>query len=517
MTEWIADRFQTLGEGNADGPDSTNGPNMKAFESTRKALLSRPKFSIRLQIYISFVFSFTVILGFAIAQLAAMQMMKKKVVILDAANNALYEIQHALSFQNDFFLYGAGLDEALASLRRARSLLQNAVDSSRDIGDILGDLLAREKGYESMLKNRDSLEKQPYSAEKEAAIEKLDAEIRTEGKGTAIFGRELILREKKALQRMIGLSQNIHAYSLFSLLLIILFFTFLLTRRILARINRFVKYTQRIALGNYTLIIPARSYRDEFSDLAVAINRMIMELKLRQDILVQSHKLKAIGALTAGVAHELNNPLNNIMLTAHMFKEDYPNLSDEERQEMMEDVIHESERAKKIVSNLLDFARESHTVMAPLDIGGVIRETLDLAANQINLKGAHIDLRIESHLPVVNGDKQQLIQVFLNVIFNALDVTPKGGRIVVDVGPTKTAKFLTVKVTDFGPGIPDHVIPSIFDPFFTTKSKQGGTGLGLSVSQGIVAKHGGEISAYSEPNAGTTFTVALPAASPHGV
>jgi len=513
MKDWIEDRFHTLGEGNANGPDANNGPNMKAFESTRKALMSRPKFSIRMQIYISFVFSFTVILGFAIAQLAAMQMMKNKIAVLDVANNALYEIQQALNFQNDFFLYGASLEEAQASLRRARSILQNAADSSRDIADILGDLLAREKGYESMLKNRDFLEKQPFSKENEPSIKKLDSEIRRKGKDTAVFARELILQEKKALQRMIGLSQNIHAYSIFSLLLIILFFTFMLTRRILARINRFVNYTQRIALGDYTFIIPARSYRDEFSDLAVAINRMIMELKLRQDILVQSHKLKAMGTLTAGVAHELNNPLNNIMLTAHMFKEDYPNLSGEERMDMMEDVIHESERAKKIVSNLLDFARESQTVMAPLDIGGVIRETLDLAANQINLKGAHIDLRIESHLPFVNGDKQQLIQVFLNVIFNALDVTPKGGRIAIDVGTTKTAKFLTVKVTDFGPGIPDRVIPSIFDPFFTTKSKQGGTGLGLSVSQGIVSKHGGEISAYSNPPAGTTFTVALPAAS----
>ncbi len=303
---------------------------------------------------------------------------------------------------------------------------------------------------------------------------------------------------------------RVHSILLIMLFIVILFNTYLLNRRILAPINRFVHYTHRIATGDYSMIVPARPYRDEFSELAMAINMMIKELEFRQKILIQSHKLQAMGSLIAGVAHELNNPINNIMLTSSMLKEDFGTLSDAEHLEMIEDIINETDRSKRIIFNLLDFARDREKKVEPLDMGNIVKETLKLAANQISLKGLNIDLSVIPDLPTVLCDRHQMIQVFLNVLINALDATPKGGGIKIDVGTSNTAKFLTVKITDSGPGIPEHVIPSIFDPFFTTKSKQGGTGLGLSVCQGILSKLNGDISAYSDQDIGTTFTVALP-------
>jgi signal transduction histidine kinase len=285
---------------------------------------------------------------------------------------------------------------------------------------------------------------------------------------------------------------------------------YLLGGRVLEAINRFMIYTQRIAVGDYTPITPTRRYRDEFTDLALAINHMIQELESREAVLIQSHKLRAIGTLTAGVAHELNNPLNNITLTAHMLMEDYDKLSDEERKEMIKDVIGETGRSRDIISNLLDFARESGTHLEPLDLAQLMKETISLAQNQIKLSGIKIELHAIEKLPRIHGDSQQLKQVFLNLILNAVDASKKGGKIQVVVLPADEPNFIAVKVIDFGVGIPSHVVGSIFDPFFTTKGKGKGTGLGLSVSQGIVAKHGGRIMVSSTESKGSTFTVLLP-------
>jgi len=216
-----------------------------------------------------------------------------------------------------------------------------------------------------------------------------------------------------------------------------------------------------------------------------------------------------VGNLTAGVAHELNNPINNISLTAHLLLEDYRDLPDEERLEMLQDLISQADRSQGIIRNLLDFARESESKIEPLDLGQIIEETVRLAGNQIKMSGAHLDVSVLPHLPRIHGDHQQLSQVFLNILLNAIDIIPKGGRIRLSVAQ-EDPNFLAVKVTDNGPGIPKHILPNIFDPFFTTKIKGKGTGLGLSVSQGIVARHGGQIRVSSQEGIGTTFTILLP-------
>ena len=472
MSESNSDRL-TSPNGLGEPSYTTSGfeQRKKEIERTQKALADRPNFSVGMQISLCFIVSFAVIFGFACAQLIAMRMMENEIRCLETANQYLFEIQRARSFKQNYIQFGANLDETLESVRLAKSILG---DGSRQLKlaveeETYRTIVSQLDQYSVLLQNLtvlDALSESMETNDRKTAVNRDIQALEIEMRSSI---QQLILEEENALNRLIHLSGRVHLYSLFILFLIILFFTFLLARRILARINRFVKYTQRIATGDYTLIIPARSYRDEFSDLAAAINQMILELELRQDVLVQSHKLKAMGTLTAGIAHELNNPLNNISLTAYMMKEDFDTLPNPERLEMIDDVIHETERSKRIVKHLLDFARESEISLEPLDIREVIQETLDLTANQANLKRVHIDFKMVPNLPLVNGDQQQLCQVFLNVFLNALDVTSKGGRIGVEVGLSKTAKFVTVKVTDSGPGIPDHVIPSIFDPFFTTK------------------------------------------------
>jgi signal transduction histidine kinase len=236
--------------------------------------------------------------------------------------------------------------------------------------------------------------------------------------------------------------------------------------------------------------------------LAISINK--------QNILSQSNKMKAVGTLTVGIAHELNNPINNITLTAFMLLEDYKNISDEEKIEMIGDIINEASRAKKIVSNLLDFASVSESVMGPICIRNLMNEVLKIADNEIKLSGVNVVLKISSTLPLIHGDMQQLKQAFLNVILNALDVTQKGGVLKILVGYGDNRNFIAIKIIDQGPGIPAHILPRIFDPFFTTKPGGKETGLGLSVTQGIIDKHNGSINVTTMVNKGTTFTISLP-------
>jgi signal transduction histidine kinase len=270
--------------------------------------------------------------------------------------------------------------------------------------------------------------------------------------------------------------------------------------------------SRRIADGDMTPIRPGKRYRDEFSRLAMAMNHMMMQLVRRHEMLVQAHKLKAVGTLTAGVAHELNNPINNIMLTAETLREEYEELPEEERLDMVNDLVAQSERAQKIVRNLLDFARESEIESEAHEVQDLIEDTLRLASNQIKLAKVKIKGDLAPNLPPVYADRRQLEQVFLNIVLNALDAMPEGGTLSISCNNTRDRELVSVEFTDTGVGIPEHRISDVFNPFFTTKPDAKGTGLGLSVSLGIIRQHGGNIEVKSEVGRGTTFSVLLPVA-----
>jgi len=185
-------------------------------------------------------------------------------------------------------------------------------------------------------------------------------------------------------------------------------------------------------------------------------------------------------------------------------------MNKDEHIDMINDVINETDRSKKIISNLLDFARESSSQVESLDLEKLLRDTIDLASNQLKLSGIKISFRTTGNIPRIHVDGQQLQQVFLNLILNAVDASSKGKKIQILLVPADEPNYVAVKVIDTGKGIPRHIIGSIFDPFFTTKGKGKGTGLGLSVSQGIVGKHGGRIRVSSREGSGAIFTVFLP-------
>ncbi len=494
-------------------PENPSDPQGIPATSPKDSLSSssgRPLLGIRTRITLGFFICFLMALGITLISLYVVVLLKEKLHFLQVADNFSVEIQQARRFEKNYFLYGTNLPEAANHVNTALTLLQtNVLQLKGVIGKPNYDaLINHTETYQKLLENLQTLDKNRKKA-LAAQKGKLESDLRIHGSEMISLAFSLVQKERQTVEEMLQWSRRVPIFFLIFLFFLMIYLAHLLSRQILAPLNKILKYTQRIAKGDFTPEVPSRSYRDEFSDLLSAINRMLEELAHHQEILIQSHKLRAVGTLTAGVAHELNNPINNITLTAHMLLEEYQEISDEERREMILDLISQADRSQSIVRNLLDFARESESKIESLDLGALIQETVKLAGNQIKLAGVHLDVSILPNLPRIHGDHQQLSQVFLNILLNALDVIPKGGRIQVSVAH-EDPNFVAAKITDNGPGIPEHILPNIFDPFFTTKTRGKGTGLGLSVSQGIIARHGGQIRVSSKEGIGTTFTIILP-------
>lgn len=229
--------------------------------------------------------------------------------------------------------------------------------------------------------------------------------------------------------------------------------------------------------------------------------------------LMQAEKMAALGQTISGVAHELNNPLATILSWAERLAEQQ---ADEKTRQGLDIIRSESERAARIVRNLLTFARKRQTTRALVDLNQVVRETLALRGEAQRLH--HIEVRedLAADLPQVFADSHQIKQVLLNLLINAeqaLGSSGRGGTVGVRTERDAERGVVRLEVADDGPGISEEVQGRIFDPFFTTKDVGKGTGLGLTVAYAIVQEHAGRISVRSRPGAGATFTVELPVAA----
>jgi len=244
----------------------------------------------------------------------------------------------------------------------------------------------------------------------------------------------------------------------------------------------------------------------ENSRLFEGVKEQMAELKRTQAQLVQSTKLAAIGELAANIAHEINNPLTTVLGFASFLAERMPP-TDPMREELGL-IQEEASRARDIVRDLLQFSRQRDFSPESADVNTVLEQVIAMVRRQGALNAITVEERYEKDLPAVELDVSRIKQVFLNIINNAVYVMPSGGSLTVR---TQTANGgVRIAFMDTGPGIAPEHRDRIFDPFFTTKPEVSGTGLGLSVSLGIVQSHGGTIEVETEMGRGTTFTVALP-------
>ncbi len=227
--------------------------------------------------------------------------------------------------------------------------------------------------------------------------------------------------------------------------------------------------------------------------------------------LVQAAKLAAVGEMAAGVAHELNNPLTTVVGFTELVMDEMPD--DMPQKNDLDMVLREARRARTVVRRLLDFARQSETSRASADLNELVTDVVALMRHLLHTSGVELRLDLQDQLPWTVMDRNQIKQVILNLVHNALNATQKGkGQITITtrLRSLYDRQWLTLAVRDNGVGIPPDQIEHIFEPFFTTRSASGGTGLGLSVTYGIVTDHGGRIEVESQVQVGSVFTVWLP-------
>jgi len=236
--------------------------------------------------------------------------------------------------------------------------------------------------------------------------------------------------------------------------------------------------------------------------------RMESELDKTRIQLLQAEKMASIGKLAAGVAHQLNNPLGGITLFSQLLLEEY-DLGPEARKDVQR-ILDDAERCRDIVSELLQFSRQTSQEARPSDINEALSRTLFLLENQALFQNIKIKTSFDDSIARVVADVQQLNQAFMNIILNAADSMKGRGQIEVSTSPGPGGKGVVIQISDTGPGIPEEALPHIFEPFFTTKEEGQGTGLGLSVAFGIIENHNGKISAANRPQGGVTFVIELP-------
>lgn len=239
---------------------------------------------------------------------------------------------------------------------------------------------------------------------------------------------------------------------------------------------------------------------------AIEISRDITKDINLQKIMMQQEKLASIGRLSAGVAHEVNNPLTTILTTAMLIQEDIE--ADDPMFEELETIARETLRCRKIVTSLLDFARQTRPEKREHKINDIVMESILLTKKQAAFKDVTVDYHISGDIPIIRLDKGQIQQALINLLLNAVEATDADGHIRLRTDWIADRKEVMITVHDTGCGIPPEKLDKIFDPFFTTK--ESGTGLGLAITHGIVEQHGGVIKALSEPGKGTTFIITLP-------
>jgi two-component system NtrC family sensor kinase len=303
-------------------------------------------------------------------------------------------------------------------------------------------------------------------------------------------------------------------FSIISALVPNLLLVLLIVRTISRPLRRIALAAVQVSNGAYGTTVDEQS-NDEIGVLAESFNEMsqkmaadIEQLKKLNEQLSRTEKLAALGTLSAGVAHEVNNPLASISSLIQILQKK-SNLDDDTK-EMLNLISGQITRISGVTRSMLDFAHPQTAARSELNINQVLETSLRLASFDKSFQRLSLSKQFDQHIPQITADKDQLQQVFLNLLLNARDAMPKGGKLEINTKFDETRREIIVEIADTGTGISAENLKQIFDPFFTTKTAGQGTGLGLAVCYGIITAHGGRIETASNNGHGTRFTVILP-------
>jgi two-component system NtrC family sensor kinase len=441
--------------------------------------------------------------------------LNQKLQILEKKEDLFNTILEARRYEKNYFLYTEtkNLEDSLSYVNQAEKKLVGIIENygrytlDRNLADKLDKLRQYEKALFALLvlhqkngspvTNPDLIE--TFARHQEA--------IRTLARNITADMEKILTQERRYVNQLIQESKIYHLLALAGILalsvLTVLFFVF--------NVNRPLKSIetgiQKIVEGDYNNIPPISS-GDEFESLVASLNTMISELNRRSEQLVQREKMASLGILTSGVAHELNNPLNNISTSVQILLEELEDADLEYKKELLTQTEGQIQRARDIVRALLEFSRERSFKRKKVKLADLVENTLRLIKGEIP---THVQLTVEIPADIQGEmDPRRIEQVLINLILNGIQAMEAGGILSISACAAANEAGFYLEVSDTGKGIPPQDLGKIFDPFFTTKDVGKGSGLGLSVSHGIIKQHGGRIEVKSEVGQGSTFSVFLP-------
>jgi two-component system NtrC family sensor kinase len=351
-------------------------------------------------------------------------------------------------------------------------------------------------------------------------LRELDADItalRKTGEDIMVISKDLDKVARENAETVIRVSQ-LAILIFFPLFFIVgIGMLFIISTNVVRRLMLLINVVEKTGRGSYPhLPVPLSqgSAHDEVGVLIDKFNQMEDQLALHEEELekknnelMQTKKLAAIGTLASGVAHELNNPLNNIYLSAQVLGKEAGEGCSREVKEAVGDIVGQTERVKRIVGDLLEFARGRELQLRKVELKDLITDSYQHLGSSRNLEKVRFSINVGSSQAAVLADQGQMEQVFSNLFTNAVDAMGGVGDLFVTMRNSEQSVVITV--SDSGRGIPQESIEKIFEPFFTTKDK--GTGLGLAIVYNIIKKHNGDITVESQEGKGTTFTITLQA------
>ncbi len=442
--------------------------------------------------------------------------LNQKLRLIDKKNDLFNIILEARRYEKNFFL---GND--LKDLKKSLSYINEAVLMQKRIADKFEDYI-----HDPALLKERTREINLYRNKVIAFIEKSGAETMNDPdllrqatvdfqKEITPLGRRITLEieriediEKARLYNLLQESKKYLLVSLVVFILLVVITAFFLAVNVGKPLKMIEKGIKMISIGDYSKI-PQISTGDEFESLTRSLNNMIFELNKRNEQLLQAEKMSSLGTLTSGVAHELNNPLNNISTSVQIVLEEIDEGDIEHKRELLQEAENQVERARDIVKALLEFSRQNEFSAEVCNFSKLVDNTMHLIKGDIPAD-IEIDIQVPENINV-KIDASRIQQVLINLILNSIHaMEEEGGTISITAFETPEESTFTFKVQDTGCGIDKEHLNRIFDPFFSTKDVGKGAGMGLSIIHGIIERHNGTIHVSSEPETGTEFTVCLP-------
>ena len=432
--------------------------------------------------------------------------LNQKIQIIERKYDLFNSILEARRYEKNYFLSfdKENIVQALDYARQAEEILRDILSTygkytlAKNLDQSITELVTYKESLVNLLK----LQEEGHLVVPQDTIEL----IRRQGRILTSELEKIVKKESEFTRDLIGKSKTIHFLALipvFILSVLIALFLVFNVNRPLKTIGNAITEISRGDFNN----IPEIKTGDEFESLVTSLNNMLSELNKRSRQLIQAQKLASLGRLTSGVAHELNNPLNNISTSIQILIEEIEEDDLEYKKELLVGAEKEVERGKEIVRSLLEFARERTLTLKQVNFKDLVDSAIKHVKSEIP-DNIHLKIEVPNNIQATVG--LRIKSVIINLITNAVHAMKDGGEITIKAKNEFDKDGFSFQVIDTGEGIPQNITTKIFDPFFTTKEVGKGSGLGLSITYGIMEQHSGNISVSSEVGKGTTFTCFLP-------